>query len=758
MQLYRSEWEPRCEDSRAADVLAALPLPQRVLAGRGLPADAWDSALRTDRFHDPFDLPDMAAACDTILRFLKSGAFILIHGDYDADGVTAVSILTDFFKSIGAPVGWYIPARLDDGYGLSKKGCAYARAAGVGLVITVDCGVGSVEEIKWLRGEGIEVIVTDHHQCPPVLPDCAAVVNPIRPDSRYPQPRLAGAGVALKLVQALCIRLEMGDRWLNWADLAALGTVADMMPLTDENRAVVQQGLRLMNERPRPGVAALMAARQIAPGSVTAKTLGFMLAPPINAAGRMGDSVSGVACLLADAADAAEAAGQLVVHNETRRVLEQQTMNSALSSLAEHPDWLDDAVLVVNGETWHQGVVGIIAAGLTRRFLRPVIVLTALGESAGGAGPDGAADTAEADRTGAAGTADASDTGRAADASDTASASGAPRVYKGSARSYGPFDLLAAIASASDLLIRYGGHSQAAGIEIAADQIPAFRRRLHDYVQAQAPELHFPRRPVRPYDCEADVRELDLDALTALEAFEPCGRDNPLPSVLIRRAEVLSARTMGKAHDHLRLQVTDGAGELTCIAFGFGSLVKQLAPGTPVSLLGTPAINRWQQTVMPQLVAEDIRLITPDASNAPDPGQTETAAAANVPGVESPAKPNAAGSAEAAAAALPPQPGELSKTVLAGVYTWLRDVLPDGIGMLEPALACGQIGEQTGAPVREAVFRAVLDIYKEAGLVAISDLNVRQCRIIGVLLRRVSGKVDLYRTPTYRSISGEDEI
>lgn len=709
MQLYRSEWKPRCERNEIVQGSAALPLPQRVLAGRGLPADAWDDVLGSDRFHDPFDLPDMAAACDTILRFLNSGDLILIHGDYDADGVTAVSILMDFFKFIGASVGWYIPDRLDDGYGLSEKGCSYARAAGVGLVITVDCGVGSVSEIKQLRAAGIEVVVTDHHQCPSVLPVCAAVVNPIRPDSRYPQPRLAGAGVALKLVQALCIRLDLGDRWMDWADLAALGTVADMMPLTDENRAIVQQGLRLINTQPRPGIGALMAVRQIAPGSVTAKTLGFMLAPPINAAGRMGDSVSGVACLLADADDAGEAAGQLAAHNETRRALEQHVAADALASLTAHPEWLDDAVLVVAGETWHQGVIGIIAAGLTRRFLRPVIVLTALGEAAG-------------DDVKAGGSA-----GAASGTSETG------RMYKGSARSYGQFDLLAAIASASDLLIRYGGHSQAAGIEIAAEHIPAFRQRLHAYVQDQAPEFRFPRRPVKYYDCEAEVRELDLNALTAIGAFEPCGKGNPLPSVLIRRAEVLSARALGKEHTHLRLRVTDGAGELACVAFGFGGLFRQLTPGTPVHLLGTPVINRWQQSVTPQLVADDIRLAADVADELPGTG------------------------AAAASAALPPQPQELSKAALAGVYAWLREALPDGIGMLEPALACIRIGERTGAVIREAVFRAVLNIYKEAGLIEISDLNVQQCRIICVLLRRVSGKVDLYQTPTYRTISGEEE-
>ncbi|HHX37619.1 MAG TPA: single-stranded-DNA-specific exonuclease RecJ, partial [Clostridiaceae bacterium] len=298
MQLYESLWSMR--DSMTLDRAPYLrkdELPQnlleRLLATRLGTTDSQvvTEALSTECWHDPFLLPDMQVACDLISEIVAAKSFILIYGDYDADGMTATALLLKFFQTLNCPVGWYIPDRLDEGYGLSDKGCAYAKAADVSLVITVDCGVSSRDEIADLEAAGIPVIVTDHHTCPAQLPKCAAVINPMRADSEYPFASLAGVGVALKLVAALCQTFDLEKEWRRYLDFAALGTIADVMPLLDENRAIVTAGITALERTERPGLKALMKLLNInAAAPLTTYHISFRLAPALNAAGRMGDS------------------------------------------------------------------------------------------------------------------------------------------------------------------------------------------------------------------------------------------------------------------------------------------------------------------------------------------------------------------------------------------------------------------------------------------------------------------------------------
>ena len=461
-------------------------------------------------FHDPYLLPGMAAARACIDRALRRGQRILVHGDYDADGVTAAFLLTDVLRELGADVEWFLPNRFRDGYGLSAAAVERAAEGGAGLLVTVDCGIKDVEAVARASRLGLDVIVTDHHEPGPELPGCV-VVSPSL--GAYPYPSLAGVGVALKLAHALlaepggAARTELPLRLRPYVDAAAVGTVADVVPLFDENRALVAMGLGRLCSAPRPGLAALLEVSGTAPEAVGADTIGFRLAPRLNAAGRLDDPALAMQLLQApDRAAALPLALKLNELNAARQELERAILAEALEMVPPPPP----AAVVLHSPDWHEGVVGIVASRLAERFRRPVILICSGGE-----------------------------------------------VAKGSGRSVPGFDLAAAVQACSAPLVGFGGHPGACGLRVPRGRIAEFTELFIAYAAAHLPPEALERR--RSVDAMVAGTELTLSLAAELERLAPHGEGNRRVALLLHGAEVLSPRRTRDGR-HLQCRVRcDGA-------------------------------------------------------------------------------------------------------------------------------------------------------------------------------------------------------
>jgi single-stranded-DNA-specific exonuclease len=549
--LLRKEWRVK------PDVPATGTLAARILAGRGLTDPAAAQAFlhpALDRLHDAFLLPDMEAACAAIGEAVDTGRPIMIHGDYDADGITATALLLRFLRRLGADCSCLIPDRMTDGYGLNASGADQIIAAGAQLLVTVDCGIASSAEVERLKAAGIPTVITDHHECPPQLPEAVAVVNPKRPDSAYPFTGLAGVGVALKLVQALCRRRGLGDLWQEDLALVALGTVADVVPLLDENRILVSVGMERLaqgntaaGDTRQPGLSALLAAIGLAGKPITSQTLGYALAPRLNAAGRLGRATAALALLLAeDPAEAAGIAAELVELNRQRQELEMAITREATEDIERSFDFSSRDLVIVAREGWHQGVIGIVAARLADQYSRPVIVLT---------GDNG--------------------------------------VLRGSCRSVGDFDILAAISYASAFTMKFGGHRKAAGLVVSRDQLADFCRAVNEYARENLPDE--PLRPAYQADLEIGAEELTLANADALRLLAPYGENNPQPLLILRGLTLQTVRQAGNGR-HLKVQLRNGdrAPVFDGIAFGQSEADEIFAAGDRVDILFSLDINEWQ--------------------------------------------------------------------------------------------------------------------------------------------------------------------
>lgn len=529
----------------------------RVLAARGVRDEAEAREfLRCDPglFEDPMGMKDMDRAVARLRRALENKETIAIYGDYDVDGVTATCLLYDFFRRQGANVLWYIPRRLEDGYGLNPGGLDGLKERGAELVVTVDCGITAVDEVEYAKKLGMEVIVTDHHACKEVLPAAVAVVDPHRPDCPYPFKGLAGVGVALKLAMAL------GADWKDYVDLAALGTVADVMPLTGENRAIVHWGLEAINASPRPGVRALLDAAG-AEDRVTAVTLGYTLAPRLNAAGRLGVTEVSVELLLSPTYGEAEApAEELCGLNRRRQALEGDIFEQC-ATLVER-QMSQDAAIVLAGEGWHQGVVGIVASRLAERFRRPAFMI--------------AIDVIRGVRMG-----------------------------KGSCRSYGGVCLFDALESCADLLEGYGGHAMAAGFTVLEENVPALRQRLCAWVAEHREEGLGSQLRV---DVELpDAQPLTVEAVESLELLEPFGAGNPKPVFALPRTGLIAMDEVGVDGKHLRLRLQSREDRLSAIFFSYPKTAWGYHPGDRVDVAFSPQINEYHGKRSVQLVLQDVR-------------------------------------------------------------------------------------------------------------------------------------------------------
>ena len=558
------EWNIRDARPKAAALLeqAGLsPLPALVLAARGYDTpERARSFLRSgeELLHDPFLLRDMDRASARLTRALERGERICVYGDYDVDGITSTCLLTTFLSRAGGDVLPYVPNRLTEGYSLNREAIAALHARGVTLIVTVDCGITNVEEVDFAASLGIDVVITDHHECKEMLPDAAAVVNPHRPDCSYPFQMLAGVGVALKLMLALTPQDRRSAALAEYCDLAAIGTVADVMELTGENRAIVALGLRRLARGPRPGLAALLQEAGQSGKPLTASTISFSLAPRINAAGRMGCPELAVQLLLTqDAAEAALLARQLCALNRDRQEVELETFEQCRDYLDRHPEAARGAI-VLAGEHWHQGVVGIVASRLAERYRVPAFMICL--EHGHG---------------------------------------------KGSCRSYGHFNLFEALEQCADLLENFGGHELAAGFSIAPDRIGAFRERMSALAGAWRSE-HPAASSLTVDVLLEDARLITWKNAQALSLLEPHGTGNPTPVFALTGATVTGFTRVGGGR-HTRLRLRKNGMQLEGILFSATPREAQLVVGARIDAAFQLQLNDFRGAHTAQLLLCDLR-------------------------------------------------------------------------------------------------------------------------------------------------------
>lgn len=507
---------------------------------------------------DPFLLRDMDRAVARLERALAGREKIVVYGDYDVDGITATCLLTDYLRARGGDVQPYIPDRLEEGYGLNREAVAALHAAGVGLIVTVDCGITAVEETRYANSLGMEIIITDHHECGDILPDAAAVIDPHRKDCGYPFPCLAGVGVALKLVLALG-GVERQEQLLGrYADLAAIGTVADVMRLVDENRTIVRLGLETLKDTARPGLRALLRESGAEGRPVTASTVGYILAPRINASGRMGCADLAAELLLtAGPARAAELAKSLCDLNRERQAVEGEIF-TACTELLEREAPRSRRAIVLADENWHQGVVGIVASRLAEKYACPVFMICLQNG-----------------------------------------------VGKGSCRSYAGFNLYEALQQCTDLLESFGGHALAAGFIIREEQIPAFRARMDELVNRCTGGAEMVS--VLEVDAELDDAALLSEAgVEALSRLEPYGTGNPRPVFSLSCATVVSMADVGGGR-HLKLRLSRDGRTFDAIFFSATGAQCGFAAGDKVDVAFYPQINDFRNGRSVQLQVVDIR-------------------------------------------------------------------------------------------------------------------------------------------------------
>jgi single-stranded-DNA-specific exonuclease len=558
--MVEGRWTiPDCDASTARSLACALGLSEttaRVLVRRGLadPGAAEAFLEGADPGHDPFLLGDMGAACDAVRTAVAAGKRICVHGDYDADGICATALAVLILRELGADVEWHLPSRFEEGYGVSRDTLARLAREDCGLVLTVDCGITAVSEIAEAKAAGLEVVVTDHHRPGEKLPDCPIVAT--RP-SDYPFPELCGTGVVYKLGQALLgSDSEMLRRQL---DLVALATIADVVPLVDENRALAIAGLRTLARTQRPGLRALMETARVDPATVDEGAVGFRLGPRINAAGRLCRPVEALELLLTDDPDEARRlAERLEVLNRDRQAVEQRILREAVAHVEAWPESRRSRRgYVIADEGWHEGVIGIVASRLVERFHRPVVLL---------AGEDG--------------------------------------EWKGSGRSVPAYDLHGGLAACSELLERWGGHRAAAGLSLSGERLDAFVEAFAAHADSMLDDSDL--EPVTRVDAAASPRELTLDLAAELGRLAPFGLGNPGVTLLLASCEIAEPSTVGEGR-HLRFRVRDrGRDAGSAIAFGMGAQLDRLRRVGAYDVAFRLEENRWNGTVAPQLVVRRV--------------------------------------------------------------------------------------------------------------------------------------------------------
>ena len=557
------------EEQAAADKLSAeldiSPVAARILADRGIrtPAEA-RAYIRPslESLHDPFLMRDMSAAVDRLCRAIDNHERIMVYGDYDVDGTTAVALMYSFLRTQTDNLIYYIPDRYTEGYGISTKGIDTAKSKGCTLVIALDCGIKAVEKMDYATSLDIDFIICDHHTPGDIIPRAVAVLNMKRSDCLYPYKELSGCGVGFKLVQAYAQRRGIASQEIyRLLPLLAMSIASDIVPLTGENRILAFYGLRALNASPSVGVQAIMEVAGIAGKTVTMTDLVYKFGPRINAAGRIKSGAEAVRLLITDDAEAAlQFARDIDSYNQDRRDFDSRTTDEALEQLQKDPMNSEKFTTVVFSPDWHKGVVGIAASRLTETFYRPTIVLTA----------------------------------------------GDDDIISGSARSVSDFDIYTAIDSCRDLLTNFGGHKFAAGLSMHKADLPEFKRRFEAYVAAHIT----PEQQVPTLDIEAEVELSDMNwkMYKILQCLEPFGPGNERPLFLCRN--LINNRNTRAVSEgkHLHLDVTDRVVAMDGIAFGQGDKASHIQNGKPVDICFYLEENTYRGRTTLQMNAQDIKI------------------------------------------------------------------------------------------------------------------------------------------------------
>lgn len=511
---------------------------------------------------NPSLMLDMDKAVERINSALENNEKIAVYGDYDVDGITSTALLYDFLESLGADVEYYIPDRKGEGYGINIMAVNKLLKQGVKLLITVDCGITAIGEAEFAKLQKMDMIITDHHTCKDRLPTAAAaILNPKRPNSEYPFDALAGVGVAFKLTLALAVsrRLNTNEIFARYIDFAALGTVADVVPLLGENRIIVDKGLSALQNPKRAGLRAIMEVAGVSGKPVTASTIAFAIAPRLNAAGRVGTATTAVELLLTkDENRAREIALDLDAENKERQQTEKEIFEEALAMISGDANFEKKKVIVLAHEDWHQGVIGIVASRLCDMYYKPCILIS----HSNGNG-------------------------------------------KGSGRSIKGFNLFDALTACEKHLTDFGGHAVAAGLNINVSDIEEFSKAINKYADESLTEKDM--IPSVEIDCPLSEQSVSLETARLVAKLEPFGMSNEKPVFAIAAAEVISAAAVGVDNKHLRLKIIKNNVTMNCIGFGMGAFADTLAKGDVIHVAFQLDINSYQGTDSVQLLVKDIK-------------------------------------------------------------------------------------------------------------------------------------------------------
>lgn len=567
--------KPEREESVSA-LQEQLGVPEtiaRLLAIRGI--DTFETArdfFRPDLegLHDPFLMKDMKKGATRLAEAVRHGQKIVVYGDYDVDGTTATSILYTFLKDFGVDVDYYIPHRFKEGYGINPEGVQYATEVGADLIVSVDCGITAIDEAKLARERGIDLIICDHHTVGETIPEAEAVLDPKRPDDHYPFDGLSGAGVGFKLIQGTLATLGLPlQKSYKYLDLVAISIASDIVPIVDENRILMREGLKQINTEPRIGIKALLDLIKMEVGTISTSNIVFSIGPRINAAGRMGDASKAVELMIADTkAEAVSRAHELESINIRRRDTDTKTMEQALEMVDRDYDMEKTAFMVLHNPDWHLGVIGIVASRLVDAYCRPAIMLSSV---------DG--------------------------------------KVKGSARSIKGFNIYNALKQCDDLLEQFGGHEYAAGLTMSVDNLKEFQKRLNSIAFDDLDEDDF--QPEVTVDAELDLSEVDMRFWKLLSQFEPFGPGNLRPNFVSRGVRVIGIPTIvGKGH--LKMKISqNGSGVFDAIGFNMHEYLPLLrnCPKGSISIVYALEENHWNGRTTLQVRLKDIHIEDPGCRN-----------------------------------------------------------------------------------------------------------------------------------------------
>lgn len=533
------------------NLLASILVNRGIIDGEKI--NVFLNPTRKD-FYNPFLMPDMEIAVKRIVKAIENKEKIIIYGDYDADGITSITVLKKYLNEIGLKTGEYIPNRLNEGYGLNKDAISKIYNDGYKLMITVDCGISGLEEVDYANSLGMEIIITDHHEPAEKLPEAIAVIDAKRKDNKYPFNQLAGVGVVFKLIQAISTELKLEEKeYLKYLDLVCIGTISDIVPLVDENRVIAKLGLKLIEKTKNIGLKTLLNIADLK--KIDSNAISFGVAPRINACGRMGFQEEALQLFLTeDSGEATKIAKRLVQFNQERQAKEKQIFEEVIEKIEK--DDKDKKCIVLAEENWHHGVIGIVASKITEIYYKPSILICLEGDKG-----------------------------------------------KGSGRSVPGFDLYTALTKCSDYIEKFGGHSMAIGITIKKENFEKLKEAIEKYAQeSNISDI----MPIINIDKEINLKNINIEEVKSLELLEPFGEGNKMPLFLLRNLKIDSIRALSGGK-HLKLTLKQDNNIVDAIGFNMGDLSKEYLLGDKVDVVGTIEINSFGNKENIQINLKDIR-------------------------------------------------------------------------------------------------------------------------------------------------------